>query len=142
MILTLLPKNLAKQGFSFVAGEGDEECKECRFYKTCVVNLKPGRIYTVASVRNIEHPCKVHDSGVIIVEVTESEIEAAIPKKYAIEGISGVFSFLCNEKCQYHDFCIPDGINIGDKFSVVKIKDKIECPLGINIVRVTLKIKN
>ena len=86
MILTLLPKNLAKAGFSFVAGKGDTECKDCRFFKTCVDNLKPGRIYTVTSVRNIEHPCKIHDSGVKIVEVKESQIEAAIPKKYAIEG--------------------------------------------------------
>ncbi|NYT04029.1 MAG: hypothetical protein GKC00_04905, partial [Candidatus Methanofastidiosa archaeon] len=54
MILTLLPKNLAKPGFSFVAGEENDECKECRFFKTCVENLKPGRIYTVFSVRNIE----------------------------------------------------------------------------------------
>lgn len=142
MIITLLPTSLAKLDFSFVAGEGDEECKECRFYKTCVVNLKPGRIYTVSSVRNIEHPCKVHESGVTIVEVIESEIEAAIPKKYAIEGITGIFSFTCNEKCQYRDLCTPDGIDIGDKFNITKLKDKIECPLGNNMVRATLKIND
>lgn len=142
MILTLLPKNLAKPGFSFVAGKGDNECKGCRFYKTCVDNLKPGRIYTVSSVRNIEHPCKIHDSGVKIVEVNESQIEAAIPKKFAIEGATGVFSFSCNERCQYHDFCIPDGIKIGDKFHIIRIIEKIECPLNNNILRVTLKRKD
>lgn len=142
MILTLLPKNLAKPGFSFVAGKGDNECKGCRFYKTCVDNLKPGRIYTVSSVRNIEHPCKIHDSGVKIVEVNESQIEAAIPKKFAIEGATGVFSFSCNERCQYHDFCFPDGIKIGDKFHIIRIKEKIECPLNNNILKVTLKRKD
>ncbi len=142
MILTLLPKNLAKPGFSFVAGKGDNECKECRFYKTCVENLKPGRIYTVSSVRNIEHSCKIHDSGVKIVEVKESQIEAAIPKKFAIEGATGVFSFSCNERCQYHDFCVPEGIKIGDKFHIIKLKEKIECPLGNTIVRIILKRKD
>lgn len=142
MILTLLPKNLAKPGFSFVAGKGNNECKECRFYKTCVENLKPGRIYTVSSVRNIEHPCKIHDSGVKIVEVNESQIEAAIPKKFAIEGATGIFSFSCNERCQYHDFCVPDGIKIGDKFHIITIKEKLECPLGNNILRITLKRKD
>lgn len=142
MILTLLPKNLAKAGFSFVAGKGDTECKDCRFFKTCVDNLKPGRIYTVTSVRNIEHPCKIHDSGVKIVEVKESQIEAAIPKKYAIEGATGIFSFSCNEICQYHDFCIPEGVAIGDKFLILKVKEKLECPLSNNIQRVSLKLKD
>ncbi|HOM95794.1 MAG: UPF0179 family protein [Candidatus Methanofastidiosa archaeon] len=142
MILTLLPKNLAKPGFSFVAGRGDVECKDCRFFKTCVDNLKPGRIYTVISVRNIEHPCKIHDSGVKIVEVKESHIEAAIPKKYAIEGSTGIYSFSCDEICQHHDFCIPEGIAIGDKFLILKVKEKLECPLGNNIQRVSLKLKN
>ena len=142
MILTLLPKNLAKPGFSFLAGEGDKECKECRFYKTCVENLKPGRIYTVSSVRNIEHPCKIHDSGVKIVEVNESKIEAAILKKYAIEGATSIFSFSCNERCQYHDLCVPDGIKIGDKFHIIAVNEKLECPLGNNILRITLKRKD
>lgn len=142
MILTLLPKNLARPGFSFVAGRGDKECKSCRFYKTCVENLKVGRIYTVSAVRNIEHPCVIHDSGVKIVEVVESSIEAAIPKKFAIDGSTGIFSFSCDESCPNRDFCIPDGIKTGDKFNIVSIKEKIECPIGNNIVRVTLKIKD
>ncbi|KYC46001.1 MAG: hypothetical protein APG12_00276 [Candidatus Methanofastidiosum methylothiophilum] len=142
MILTLLPKNLAKQGFSFVAGKGDVECKECRFYRTCVENLKPGRVYTVCSVRNIEHPCKIHDSGVKIVEVKEAQIEAAVPKKFAIEGATGIFSFSCKERCQYQDFCVPDGIKDGDKFLIISIKEKLECPLGNNIQRVILKRKD
>lgn len=142
MILTLLPKSLARPGFSFVAGKGDKECKECRFYKTCVQNLKEGRIYTVTEVRHIEHPCKIHDSGVKIVEVEDSSIEAAIPKKYAIEGSTGVFSFSCSESCPYRDFCVPEGVTMGDKFNIISIKEKIECPIGNNIVRVTLKIKD
>jgi len=142
LILTLLPKNLAKSGFTFVAGKGDKECKECRFYKTCVENLKVGRIYTVSSVRSIEHQCPIHDSGVKIVEVTESSIEAAIPKKYAIEGSTGIFSFSCNESCPHHDFCIPDGIKIGDKYNILSIKEKIDCPIGNHMVRVIIKIKD
>ncbi|KYC53041.1 MAG: hypothetical protein AMQ74_00534 [Candidatus Methanofastidiosum methylothiophilum] len=142
MILTLLPKNLAKSGFSFVAGKGDKECKECRFFKTCVENLKEGRIYIVSSVRNIEHPCSIHDSGVKLVEVIESSIEAAIPKKFAIEGSTGIFSFSCKESCPSRDYCMPDGLIIGDKFEILSIKEKIECPLGHNIVRVTLKLKD
>ena len=142
MIITLLPKNLAKTGFSFIAGRGGEECKSCRFYKTCVENLKEGRIYTVINVRQIEHPCNVHDTGVKIVEVVESATEAAISSKYAIEGSSGIFSSFCNESCIHNELCNPEGVNIGDRFLILKVREKIDCPLGKSIVKVSIKRKD
>ena len=74
--------------------------------------------------------------------MTESSIDAAIPKKYAIEGSTGIFSFSCNESCPHHDFCIPDGIKIGDKYNILSIKEKIDCPIGNHMVRVIIKIKD
>ncbi len=104
-------------------------------------NLEVGRIYKVVQVRDIEHPCKIHDL-VRVVEVKESEIEATIDTKTAYEGAIIVYEpQQCrNYSCAFIGKCKPEGLKDGDKCKILEIKNKLggSCSLGKNLTLVKL----
>lgn len=140
--VTLVGIKQAKKGFKFVHLGPSEQCSDCPLYKTCMGNLENGRVYEVVKVRNIKHSCSLHEEGVMIVEVQETEIEVIIDKKIAFEGAIITFYLRkCSESsCKFLKLCFPLGLRDGDKCKITEIKDKnIKCKLGKKLVLVRLK---
>jgi len=116
--ITLVEKFLAKKGAEFIFSEPPQGCKECSLYKVCVGNskLEVGRHYTIVEVRKKTHLCPATEIQLVVVRVKEALYEAVVPKKYAVEGLTFIYTKkLCGEKC------LESGLKDGDKVSVVKI---------------------
>ena len=73
-MITLIGKELAKEGVSFVFYEPAEECLNCRFKASCVDSLKKGHRYTITEVRDVEQKCPVHENDKVqVVSVENAE---------------------------------------------------------------------
>lgn len=145
-MITLIGKKLAKPGQEFIHyGVGDcKECMGCKLRKVCD-NLKVGRRYTVKSSMNKPHEkCKIHEEGVMLVEVEPAEIDVLIPSSQAKE--KDVITFLspdCSRYfCEDRDLCHPEGIEDGDRCRILKVKEKKhKCGEGNDLALVRLKLE-
>ena len=84
-MITLIGKKLAKPGQEFIHfGVGNSrECMGCKLRKVCD-NLEVGRRYVVKSSMNKPHEkCKIHEEGVMLVEVEAAEIPTAVTANLA-----------------------------------------------------------
>jgi uncharacterized protein (UPF0179 family) len=135
--ITIVGFKQAKKGFTFLHSTALEECKTCELLKTCMESLEPGRIYSVAKVRNKVFPCKVHEEGVRVVEVEESNLEAALEPRASFKLATITFrpQGCRNLRCLNSRVCNPTGLVEGDKCKILDIKEKIECPLNRPLVR-------
>ena len=141
-MITLIGKNLAKKGQVFVFLGPADECKNCRFKSSCISNLELNRKYVITKVLENEQNCPIHSDGKVIpVEVDLAEIELLTNSKNIFEGSIFTFEELdCDEKCEYHDLCFPDGLIKGDKCIVINNggKHKGKCKKGYNLNKLTL----
>lgn len=145
-MITLIGKKLAKPGQEFIHyGIGDsKECMGCKLRKVCD-NLEVGRRYVVKSSMNKPHEeCKVHEQGVMLVEVEPADIDALIPADQAKEGTTIRFitpdcsKYLCEDR----HLCSPEGIRDGDECRILKVKEKNhKCLLERELALVTLKVE-
>ena len=62
-MITLIGKNIAKEGLSFVFYGPLEECSNCRFKSSCVDSLEIGRKYAITEVRDVEQKCPIHEDA-------------------------------------------------------------------------------
>lgn len=139
--LSLVGVNQAKVGYRFVFVGIPQECKSCGLFRVCLGNLELGRVYEVVGVRSMAHDCALHEVGARVVEVRESEVEAALESRVAVEG--GIVTFApircVNEGCPYARLCNPVGLRYGDRCKVVKVSEKIRCATcGLSLTRATL----
>jgi len=139
---TLIGKALAQKGMKFLYVGDTIICKKCEYYKVCQENLERNRVYEILRVKNIEHPCNLHEGSVVLVEVKEADIEAIIPTRKAIEG--GITEFEPIDysliKCkEYRHLCHPPGLFKGDKVQIVKVLEKINCNKDKSFSRVILR---
>jgi len=122
---------LARPGMKFLHGTPNKICKSCKYYRVCMGNLEPGRVYEVVRVRPIKHECPLHEGGVIVVEVKEAEVYALIYRRLAIEGaIITYHPIFCENPCSLSNLCVPLGLKDGDKCKIIKVLEKVDCPLG------------
>lgn len=144
-MITLIGKKLAKPGQEFIHfGVGNSrECMGCKLRKVCD-NLQVGRRYVVKSSMNKPHEkCKIHEEGVMLVEVEPAQIKATVESS-SKEGEE--FAFMksdCPEiMCDNRFLCFPEGIKEGDKCRIVKIVEKkVECKKGAELCVVLLEIE-
>jgi uncharacterized protein (UPF0179 family) len=141
-MITLIGKDLAKKGQEFVFLGPAEECKDCRFKSSCVENLEVNRKYVVTDVKENEQNCPVHaGEKVIPVEVDRAEIDLLTTSKSIFEGSTFTFNAPdCDEACDFHDLCFPDGLVENDKCIVLENngKHKEKCKKGLKLNRLTL----
>lgn len=141
-MITLIGKDLAKNGVEFVFYGLAEECESCRFKSSCVDSLEKNRKYKIINVRDNEQKCPIHDGNTVVpVEVERSDITLLSNSKNIFEG--STFSYQspdCEENCEYHDYCFPEGLCDGDKCIVVKNhgKHQGECIKGYKLNKLTL----
>jgi uncharacterized protein (UPF0179 family) len=145
-LITLIGKKLAKPGQEFIHfGVGNSrECMGCKLRKVCD-NLQVGRRYVVQSSMNKPHEkCKIHEEGVMLVEVEPAEIRTVVPADASKDGNEVVFIHPdCSEyDCERRDLCFPEGIRDGDQCEIVKILEKkVDCPRGAKLTSVILRIR-
>jgi len=139
VVITLVGKLQAKKGETFVYCGPLSECRDCKL-KTVCFNLDVGKWYKVANVRNIHHECKIHESGVRVIEAEPIGIPASVPSKSAIEGTSILFEpRRCGRiGCSSFRLCNPVGINPGAKYQITTVFEEVLCDEGRLMKRVFL----
>ena len=141
-MITLIGKDLAKEGQEFVFLGSAEACEDCRFKSSCVGNLEENRRYVVTSVKENEQKCAIHSGDVVIpVEVERAQIDLLTASKNIFEGSTFTFNAPdCDENCDFHDLCFPEGLIENDKCIVLENigKHKGDCKKGFKLNKLTL----
>jgi len=139
--VTLVGVRQAREGFVFIHQGTGSECEGCEYHEVCVKNLETGRVYKIVGVREKTFPCKLHEGGVRVVEVVESDVLTALPSKLAIEG--AVITFRRQEcdvqACEHFERCVPCGLLDGDRCVIVEAGGNIACLEGLLLVKVVLR---
>lgn len=138
--VTLVGERQAKVGQVFIFNGPLLECRECKYKQVCF-NLEQGKRYKVTRIRDAKHGCKIHEGGVMAVEVEIVPFEAGVKSRIAIEGsIVPLDEKGCRRiGCDHYRTCHPLGKKIGDKFKILKIFGILDCPEGLRITRVVLE---
>lgn len=141
-MITLIGKELAKEGQEFVFLGPADECESCRFKSSCVGSLELNRKYIVTAVKENEQNCPVHAEGKVIpVEVDRAKIDILTSSKSIFEGSTFTYNAPeCDENCDFHDLCFPEGLEENDKCIVLESlgKHKDECRKGLKLNKLTL----
>ena len=141
-MITLIGKELAKEGQEFIFLGPANECENCRFKSSCVGNLELNRKYVVVDVKENEQKCPVHAEGIVIpVEVERASIDLLTTSKSIFEGSTFTYNAPnCDENCDFHDLCLPEGLAENDKCIVLENlgKHKQECKKGYKLNKLTL----
>lgn len=140
MVITLVPKNLTKEGSVFQYFSPAQECNVCNLKNVCH-NLKPGSYYRTVKFREKEHKCFIHEGDkVYTVEVEEEERSLMIPKKIAKEGAKVTYKRPdCDDySCKYADICILSYMKDKSKLKVNNVLDG-KCPSGFDLVEAKIE---
>ncbi|NPA74962.1 MAG: UPF0179 family protein [Euryarchaeota archaeon] len=127
-MITLVGKELAKEGLEFQYVGPLMECRACKLKNVCF-NLDEGKWYRVVKVRDKEHECKVHEGGkVVTVEVEEIPVPLLLDVKTVVEGeVIEYHRMNCHGECDDPTLCRPIGLRDGTKIKIVKIEGKVKC---------------
>ena len=137
-LVTLIGEKLAKENLEFIYLGPNNECKNCKL-KTACFNLKKGRTYRIKKIRDKHHDCSVYEKGVRVVEVEELQLTAAVDTKF-VEGATITINNKCNHRaCDNYSICSPIAIQKDKKYTIAKIIEKIDCPIGRKLNKVELK---
>ena len=141
-MITLIGKDLAQKGVEFVYLGPAKECDDCRFKSSCVNSLELNRKYVITDVKDNEQKCPIHSQNIVIpVEIERAEIEILTTSKNIFEGSTFTYNAPeCDENCEFHDLCFPEGLFENDKCIVLKNqgKHKEECKKGLKLTKLTL----
>ena len=140
-MITLIGKDLAQKGVEFVYLGPVEECENCRFKSSCVDSLELNRKYVVTDVKDSEQKCPVHSQNIVIpVEIERAQIDVLTTSKNIFEGSTFTYNApKCEEYCEFHDSCFPEGLMENDKCIVIKNQGKHkECKKGYALNKLTL----
>ncbi len=129
--VTLIGKNLAKEGLTFRFSGCLSRCQSCELKNSCC-GLEKNKWYKVVGVRDKNHECKVHHGEVKVVDVEQVPVKTAASERSVIEGsVITLEDKECSElDCEHYDLCHPPGVEFGTKYNVKEAGDKIECSEG------------
>ena len=141
-MITLIGKDLAKEDQEFIFLGPADDCEKCRFKLSCVGNLELNRKYIIKEVRDNEQKCPIHAEGKVVpVDVELASINLLTSSKNIFEGSTFTFNAPeCDEACEFHDLCFPEGLIENDKCIILKNegKHKGECKKGYNLSNLVL----
>ncbi len=140
VLVTVVGEQQCKKGFEFVFCGPLADCRECKVKNVCF-HLEPNRRYMVTAVRDVHHECRVHDSGVRVVEVEKVPTRSTLPKDSAVEGSMIAFEDMgCDwSGCPNYRVCRPLGPLDGMRFRVVQVGEDLECPRGKSLRAVLIE---
>ncbi|MGC8630158.1 MAG: UPF0179 family protein [Thermoplasmata archaeon] len=139
--VTLISKKLAKTGTVFQFLGPLVDCKDCSLKNVCF-GLDFGKFYRITALRAKEHACILYpDNKVVSIEIEEIPVPLNLPKKQAIEGGIITYSELnCdNIDCDNYSSCKMLGLKDGMKITIMDVGEKVDCPKGLDIVKVHVK---
>ncbi|MEM4577088.1 MAG: UPF0179 family protein [Candidatus Nezhaarchaeales archaeon] len=139
-IITLVGELQAKPGFKFVFKGATDVCTLCKLKEVCVMKLEPGIMYKVVETLKKRHKCPLREGSVVVVRVVETEVDALIDAKVAVEdAILTLRRKSCNNRnCKLWSLCQNDYVKDGEKYRVLKVwEESVTCD-GKKMVRVTL----
>ena len=136
VLITLIGKKLAKVGNEFIYLGITPKCKNCRL-KTVCSNLQEGRAYRIVKIREKSHNCKLHDEGVIVVEVEKLPMEVNIKEKEAEATAVEYRRIRCNNiSCKEFEACVP---KIKEKeYRILEVIGDVDCPKGHKLKKVLI----
>ena len=142
MTLTLVPESSATPGarFRFLGPNKGEECAGCPFQKLCF-GLAPGHDYAVTTVRNVSHPCGLHDGGrAHVVEVEPTTFASSLETRH-LRGTAATWSPVpCGKpECPSYALCHPVGALAGTRHAIESNEGALPCPAGFDLVKVRLR---
>ncbi|RLF36455.1 MAG: hypothetical protein DRN08_01285 [Thermoplasmata archaeon] len=137
-LITLIGEHLAGEGKRFIYFGPNNECRNCKL-KTVCFNLKLGREYEIIKVRDKQHSCSLHYGNVVVVEVREMPIIAAVDQKYSEGARVRVNKIGCrNIGCGNYEICNTLAIQNEKMYTIKKVYEKMECPAGHRLNKVEL----
>lgn len=139
-MLSLAPDLHARVGHRFTAVGGPfEECEGCPVQKMCF-SVEAGRHYEVQALRDVVHPCNLHEGGMRVVEVDEAPFESALETK-RLRGTAASFVPVdCgNPECANWNLCHPVGPQRDVRYGIEAIGDDVDCPMDYKLKRVRLR---
>lgn len=141
MIITLLEKNIAKIGYSFTHMGGTKTCEKCSLKKVCVEALENNVSYEVRKISQKEHSCLIDDQIMVVCEVEIiNSIITVENQKYLENIIINRQPLKCKEiLCENYEYCIHSNFSEQSKVKILEILNKINCPLGYDLVLVEAK---
>ncbi len=122
-VITLVGEIVAKEGHTFLFTGGGPECLTCRLRKVCIDKLRKGHIYRITKVLGVKNRCPIN-GWVVTVEVEEVPVRAAIPKRYAVEGM--IFRYVKPDGLTT-GICSPELLPKETKVKVVKVYREVKC---------------
>jgi uncharacterized protein (UPF0179 family) len=138
--VTLVGKSMAIVGAEFVYQGPTMECNDCKVKAVCF-NLVKGRRYRVKTIREMTHPCKVHEDEVVAIEFEPLPFEIALDPKQIIEGaVVTVTNRDCrNSACKNYRLCSGEVLPNNQKVAIKKVKNELECIAGKKLVLVEVE---
>ena len=142
MTLTLVPEALARpgQGFHFLGANPGDECRGCPFQRICF-GLDAGHHYEVREVRDVTHPCALHDEGhVRVVQVAQVPFATSLESRQ-LRGTAATWTPVpCGKpQCPSYALCHPVGPPAGARYAIAADDGPLPCPAGFVLSRVRLQ---
>ena len=141
VLITLIGDSNARIGNRFYYMGPTEECKDCRIRNVCF-NLEQGALYEIVQMRDTWHDCQLREGEKVrVVEVEKVDFMASVPKKQAIDGSMITFEpRQCDMlSCSNRRFCCPSNVKEGEKHSITRVVENLDCPLGESLVLVKME---
>jgi len=136
MVISLVPKDVAKKGYQFTHLGGTETCKKCKLLSVCINSLVVGSNYEITKVREKEHTCLIDDGSMVVCDLKEmNDLLSVKFQKFLDHVVITREPLECIEVlCEYYDYCMSDKYEQTTKVKVLKNKGKIQCPLKYDLV--------
>lgn len=138
MHLTLIPNGLAKTGHQFqhYGDQNADECEGCPVRQLCF-KIEPGH-YEVNEIRDVEHPCHLHEGTMRVCTVEPVPVTSTILSK-SLKGTAAEWAPIPCEypECTNNALCHPR-IASG-KMEILEEGKAVTCPMNYDIKQVTMK---
>lgn len=142
--ISLIGADLAKEGLEFTFVEPLKECTECRIKNVCF-NLEQGMSYRITGVREKENPCLIFNKekvNTIEVEPLNDFLNAQNGMKLQEGSTFKAISLECDYiTCPNIETCNLIHIKNGKKAKILSIGDKVDCPKGLDLRKVSVSFK-
>ncbi len=141
--ISLIGVDQAREGNVFTFVTPLQTCGECRIKNVCF-NLEAGKTYRISKVRENVNPCFVYDQGkVSTIEV--EEVDESLNIRYGNRLQEGSKINVSGMKCDHISCPEIETCNLihkkdSMKVTVNRINEKIDCPKGYDMRRVSVKI--
>ncbi|MGB1698118.1 MAG: UPF0179 family protein [Thermoplasmatota archaeon] len=138
MNLTLVPTVLAKEGYRYT-NHGDQNAEECDGcpVRTLCFKTPPGH-YEVDTVRDVKHPCKLHEGTMQVCTVKEIPITTSLEAKHLKGTAANWAPIPCGyPECDRFQLCHPQ--TPAGHMEIVSVGEAIPCPMRYDIKEVQLR---